>query len=149
MKKIEKMKKKKNSNYSPRTAAEYNIYKKRLPRNENPQPGSTKKRPKTRVTAKEGAVGIIKDFAQDVRGTAKDFAQKFKRRVPIVPNPKFKVPKDKKAPVIKNPKFKLPKDGKPTVMIPANRSESTKSTEVRKRLKPLKGSPYYQRWKKK
>tara|TARA_R110000782_G_scaffold114102_1_gene204231 strand:+ start:640 stop:1071 length:432 start_codon:yes stop_codon:yes gene_type:complete len=143
MKKIEKMKKKKNSNYSPRTAAEYNIYKKRLPRNENPQPGSTKNRPKTRVKVKPKEL-YGKRYTPNLTEN-----KLLKHIVPIVPNPKFKVPKDKKAPVIKNPKFKLPKDGKPTVMIPANRSESTKSTEVRKRLKPLKGSPYYQRWKKK
>jgi len=116
--------------------------KKRLPRNENPQPGSTKNRPKTRVKVKPKEL-YGKRYTPNLTEN-----KLLKHIVPIVPNPKFKVPKDKKAPVIKNPKFKLPKDGKPTVMIPANRSESTKSTEVRKRLKPLKGSPYYQRWKK-
>ena len=122
MKKIEKMKKKK-------------------PRNENPQPGSTKNRPKTRVKVKPKEL-YGKRYTPNLTEN-----KLLKHIVPIVPNPKL--PKDKKEPVFKNPKFKLPKDGKPTVMIPANRSKSTKSTEVRKRLKPLKGSPYYQRWKKK
>ena len=89
MKKIEKMKKKK-------------------PRNENPQPGSTKNRPKTRVKVKPKEL-YGKRYTPNLTEN-----KLLKHIVPIVPNPK-----------------------------------STKSTEVRKRLKPLKGSPYYQRWKKK
>ena len=125
MKKIEKMKKKKPRTVERKPSKFFsNNLKKRLPRNENPQPGSTKNRPKTRVKVKP----------KELYG---------KRYTP-------NLTENKKAPVIKNPKFKVPKDGKPTVMIPATRSqESPKSTEVRKRLKPLKGSPYYQRWKKK
>ena len=96
MKKIEKMKKKK-------------------PRNENPQPGSTKNRPKTRVKVKPKEL-YGKRYTPNLTEN-----KLLKHIVPIVPNPK----------------------------LPANRSKSTKSTEVRKRLKPLKGSPYYQRWKKK
>ena len=116
--------------------------KKKKPRNENPQPGSTKNRPKTRVKVKPKEL-YGKRYTPNLTEN-----KLLKHIVPIVPNPKF--PKDKKEPVFKNPKLPKRKSiGKPTVMIPANRSKSTKSTEVRKRLKPLKGSPYYQRWKKK